>query len=305
MNFIDAKIHFLNYLEFIKNMSPKTTEQYGRHLEVFEDFLWKESLGVLEIQEITLKHINDFRFYLHKSKGKKISIKTANAYMITLRSFFKYLEKQELNTLSPTKIDLIKSEERKIEFLLPDELEKLFDEVSGESIQDIRDSAIIHLIARSGLRISEMIALNRNDINFEQKEFSIRGKWRKIRMVFLSDEAIYYLKRYAEKRTDSFTPLFIRHNYDQKNINILSNEEMRLTRNFISNMIALRAKKASLTKNVSAHTLRHSFATTLLQAGADLRSIQELLGHANISTTQIYTHVTNKALKEIHQKYIK
>lgn len=305
MKFSQAKQDFINYLEFIKNMSPKTIEQYLRHLEVFEDYLNQNQLLNESIENISLKYINDFRFYLHKIKQKKISIQTANAYMITLRSFFKYLEKQDVNTLSPTKIDLIKSQDRKIEFLLPNELEQLFDSIQWESIQDIRDIAIMYFIATSGLRISEMIALNRNDINFEQKEFSIRGKWRKIRIIFLSDISIRYLKSYLEKRDDSFTPLFIRHNYDKKNINILSDTKVRLTRNWVSNMISKRSLQAWITKHVSAHTLRHSFATTLLRAWVDLRSIQEMLGHANISTTQIYTHTTNKELKEIHQKFIK
>lgn len=161
------------------------------------------------------------------------------------------------------------------------------------------------MIAITGLRISELTALNRSDIDLKNKEFSIRGKGRKIRMIFLNDEAVHHISDYLNMRDDVFTPLFIRHNYKKENIKILQDESLRLTRNWISSMIQRRSIQANITKKVSAHTLRHSFATTLLQHGADLRSIQELLGHANISTTQIYTHITNPELKKIHQKYIK
>jgi integrase/recombinase XerD len=177
--------------------------------------------------------------------------------------------------------------------------------VWNDDIRDIRDIAIMKTIYSSWLRISELTSLNKNDIDFEKKEFSIRWKWRKIRVAFLTDDAVEAISRYLNLRKDNFKPLFIRHNYDIKNINILNDEDVRLTRNFITDMISKRALKAWITKKVSAHTLRHSFATTLLSAWADLRSIQELLGHSNISTTQIYTHVTNPKLKEIHEKFLK
>ncbi len=305
MQFHDAKLDFINWLEFIKNKSTKTSEQYLRHLDKFEEYLIILKKEKISVSEITLKIINDFRVFLHKNAKTKISIKTANAYMITLRSFFKYLEKQEIEALSPTKIDLIKEEERKIEFLTDNELENLFKSVWNKDIKDVRDLAIMHMIYATWLRISELTSLNRNDIDFDKKEFSIRWKWRKIRIVFLSDTAVSHIKKYLNLRTDNFLPLFIRHNFDVKNIKILDNEKVRLTRNWVTDMISKRALKANITKKVSAHTLRHSFATTLLWAWADLRSIQELLGHSNISTTQIYTHITNPKLKEIHNKFIK
>lgn len=303
MQFNQAKIDFINWLEFIKNKSPKTSEQYMRHLSRFEDFLlsiWKENILVWDI---TLKMTKDFRIFLHKQN--KISSKTSNAYMITLRAFFKYLEKEEIEALSPTKIDLIKDEERKIEFLTDEELQKLFDSVSSQDIKDVRDLAIMKMIYATWLRISELVWLNKNDINLEKKEFSVRWKWRKIRIVFLSDDSINHIKKYFSLRQDNFKPIFIRHNFSKENIKILDDEKVRLTRIWVSDMISKRALKAWITKKVSAHTLRHSFATTLLWAWADLRSIQELLWHSNISTTQIYTHVTNPKLKEIHQKFIK
>lgn len=303
MQFNQAKIDFINWLEFIKNKSPKTSEQYMRHLSKFEDFLlsiWKENILVWDI---TLKMTKDFRIFLHKKN--KISSKTSNAYMITLRAFFKYLEKEEIEALSPTKIDLIKDEERKIEFLTDEELQKLFDSVSSQDIKDVRDLAIMKMIYATWLRISELVWLNKNDINLEKKEFSVRWKWRKIRIVFLSDDSVNHIKKYFSLRQDNFKPIFIRHNFSKENIKILDDEKVRLTRIWVSDMISKRALKAWITKKVSAHTLRHSFATTLLWAWADLRSIQELLWHSNISTTQIYTHVTNPKLKEIHKKFIK
>lgn len=305
MKFLQAKQDFINYLEFIKNQSPKTAEQYDRHLKKFWEFLEISGFWDFDIESITLKIVNDFRFFLHKNSKKKISGKTANAYMISLRSFFKYLEKQEIKTLSPTKIDLIKDESRKVEFLTSEELQTLFASISGETIQEVRDLAIIKMIYYTGLRISELTALNKNDVDMVRKEFTIRGKWRKLRMIFLTDEAVFFIKKYLEKRSDNFIPLFIRHNFDEKNINLLDNESVRLTRHFITNMISKRSLKAHITKEVSAHTLRHSFATTLLQAGADLRSIQELLWHSNISTTQVYTHVVNSELKKIHNTFLK
>jgi len=302
MLFKDLKNDFINWLEFIKNKSPKTVEQYNRHLEKFEDFLIEKKLDKTHIKDINLKIVNDFRIYIHKSSKKQISKKTANFYMITLRSFFKYLEKQDIEALSPTKIDLIKEEERMIEFLNEKELEKFFLSFDFKSIRDYRDYAICKMIYYTWLRISELVNINKSDLDFDSKEFQIRWKWSKIRIIFLSNEAVEAIKNYLEKRDDTFSPLFIRHNYDKENINILNNDNMRLTRQFITNMIKNRWIRAWITKNISAHTLRHSFATTLLSKWADLRSIQELLWHSNISTTQVYTHITNPRLKEIHNK---
>lgn len=305
MKFKDYKLDFLNWIEFIKNKSNKTAEQYSRHLDKFEDYLIEKKLNNIKIEDINLKIINDFRYFLHKNSKKWISHKTANAYMITLRAFFKYLEKQDIESLSPTKIDLIKDEERKIEFLNKEELELFFYNFNKIDIQDMRNLAICKMIYYTWLRISELTALNKNDLNFESKEFNIRWKWRKIRMIFLTDELINIIKEYLLLRNDNFKPLFIRHNYKNENIKILDDEKVRLTRNFITEMISKQWIKSWITKKLSAHKLRHSFATTLLSNWADLRSIQELLWHSNISTTQIYTHTTNPQLKEIHNKFLK
>lgn len=302
MQFKLLKIDFINWLEFMKNKSKKTSEQYLRHLSKFEDYLIEKWKWDINVKEIDLKTINNFRISLNVKN--KVSIKTANAYMISLRAFLKFLEKSEIEAISPTKIDLIKSEERKIEFLTNEELFDMFDKIIFQSIRDYRDIAIIKTIYSTWLRISELIWLNINDIDLIKKEFSIRWKWKKIRIVFLNDDACINIKNYLELRNDNFKPLFIRHNFDKNNINILNDEKVRLTRQWVTDMISKRALNANITKKVSAHTLRHSFATTLLWAWADLRSIQEMLWHSNISTTQIYTHVTNKKLKEIHDKFM-
>ena len=288
-------------------------EQYSRHLEKFWEYLEDKNIDSYHftVQEITLKIAEWFRSYIYKvpvpngTGTRSISIKTANAYMITLRAFLKFLEKQSVKALSPTAIDLIKAEPRRVEFLTEEELEKLFAKPDTKTLIGKRDRAIMECIYSTGLRISELTQLNKNDINLEALEFAVRGKGRKIRVVYLSQKSAELIKKYLDARDDHLSPLFIRHNISYENINVLEDEKMRLSRFFITTMIKNHAQKAMILKNISAHTLRHSFATTLLWAGADLRSIQEMLGHTSITTTQVYTHVTNPQLKHIHRKYMK
>jgi len=304
MKFIEAKTKFINWLIFIKNKSENTKIQYERHLDKFEFFLEKLNLSNISIFDINLDLIEDFRVFLYKNK-KQVSKKTINAYMISLRSFLKYLEKKDYDVLSPTKIDLIKDEQRLVEYLTKEELEKLFSIVDKNKISQVRDYTIMKMIYLTWLRISELVSINKDSLNIDNWEFTIRWKWKKLRMIYLNEELILDIKNYLNKRTDNFSPLFIRHNFDINNINILNNEKVRLTRHFITTMIKNKALQAKITKKVSAHTLRHSFATTLLSNWADLRSIQEMLGHASINTTQVYTHVTNPKLKKIHNKFMK
>lgn len=306
MKFREAQENFLDWLEVIKNKSPKTVEQYSRHLEKFWEYLEDKNIDsyTFVVEEITLKLAEWFRTHLYKLNAK-ISIKTANAYMITLRAFLKYLEKQGVKTLSPTAIDLIKAEPRQVEFLTEDELKKLFSIPDTGTLIGKRDIAIMECIYSTWLRISELTWLNKTDINLETREFAVRGKWRKIRVVYLTEHASSLIQEYLNARNDHLSPLFIRHNVHNDNIDVLEDESMRLSRFFITNMIKSYAVKSWILKNISAHTLRHSFATTLLWAGADLRSIQEMLGHASITTTQVYTHVTNPQLKNIHKKFMK
>ena len=308
MLFKDAHLKFLNYLEVIKNKSEKTVEQYDRHLNKFSEFIAAKQnldLNKFEVGNITLGITEDFREYLHISNKVKISIKTANAYMITLRSFLKFLEKKWIQSLSATSIDLIKADPRHVEFLTQDELERLFKSPDTQTLIWSRDLAIMQMIYSTWLSISELTNLNINDVDLKRKEFAIRGKWRKVRVVYLTDLSAQLIQEYLEKRSDHFSPLFIRHNVKKDSIKWLENEKMRLSRFFITTMIKKHAIKWYIIKDISAHTLRHSFATTLLDAWADLRSIQEMLGHSSITTTQVYTHVTNKKLKDIHSKFMK
>lgn len=291
-------------MEVIKNKSPKTVEQYNRHLQKFHNFLEFKKLQNIEVENIDLDLAESFRSYLYKSSKTQISIKTANAYMITMRSFLKYLEKTWNKSLSATSIDLIKAETRKVEFLNEDELDKLFSTPNTNTLTGKRDIAIMTCIYSTGLRISELTALNKTDINLETKEFAVRGKGRKLRIVYLTDEACEKIQTYLSARNDIYSPLFIRHNFKWENIDTLDDENVRLSRFFITTLIKNYALKAKILKDISAHTLRHSFATTLLSKWADLRSIQELLWHASINTTQVYTHVTNPKLKEIHKKFM-
>lgn len=304
MLFKEAYIDFLDYLEARKNYSKKTIEQYDRHLKNFQLFLDDKNFWNIEVTKIDLKLVENFRSFLYKTK-KNISIKTANAYMITMRSFLKFLLKKDLWTLSPSTIDLIKQEDRRVEFLTEDELERLFDKPDKWSLTWVRDLAIMKCIYSTWLRISELTNLNIENIDLKRKEFVVKWKWRKLRIVYLTDDAAKSIENYIKLRKDHLKPLFIRHNIKIDNIDILTDEKVRLSRFFITTMIKKYAREAIILKEVSAHTLRHSFATTLLEKWADLRSIQEMLWHSSITTTQVYTHVKNKKLKEIHNKFMR
>ena len=256
----------------------------------------------IRIENITKKDFDEWRLSLADGG---LSTKTTNAHMITMRSWLKFLKKEEVDCLDPTKIDLMKTNDREVTFLTQEEIENFFTSIDRETLRGKRDFAICECIYSTGLRISELTSLNRNDVNLDTMEFAVRGKWGKLRVVYLTENAKNAIQEYLEARTDNFSPLFIRHNFSAENINsaFLSDEKIRLSRFFITNMVKEYGIKAWILKNLHAHTLRHSFATTLLTNGADIRIIQELLGHASITTTQVYTHVTNPKLKEAHQKF--
>ncbi|MDD4530622.1 MAG: tyrosine-type recombinase/integrase [Candidatus Gracilibacteria bacterium] len=336
MNYIEALEKFLIYLRINRNSSPKTIEQYLTHLFKFlvflnpkTEFFEKEKISYKEIflskdnetdrrikrqeikkflqekspkiETISAEDIDDFRLYLDE---KGLGIRSVNAYMITIRAFLKYLRKQGFQKcVDPVRVDLIKQKDREVTFLLKDEIERLFGSINTTEIQGKRDIAIIECIYSTGLRISELCSLDKKSINLETQEFIVKGKGGKIRIVYLTDEAKNRIKYYLDSRIDHFSPLFIRHNYNELNEAKFQDEEVRLTRFFITRTIGDYALKAGILKDISAHTLRHSFATTLLENGADIRAIQELLGHSSITTTQIYAHITNPKLKEIHKKF--
>lgn len=333
---LQALENFLTYLRLHKWRSMRTLEQYEFHiwrLFVFLDpRLGKEPYNhreiwldlspekrmenrlirtelkkkyPFEVEQITKDDIDMFRLDLSKDT---LSIKSINAHIITYRSWLKYLKKEQIASLDPTVLDLMKPPEREVTFLTNEEIIRFFETIALDTdIQGIRDYAICQCIYSTGLRISELTALDIRDVNLETKEFAVRGKWGKIRVVYLTEKAAEAIQLYLSARSDHFSPLFIRHNFSLENIDAssLENENVRLTRFFITNMVKSYGLKAWILKDIHAHTLRHSFATTLLTNWADIRIIQELLGHASITTTQVYTHVTNPKLKEAHEKFHK
>ncbi|MBD3244428.1 MAG: tyrosine-type recombinase/integrase [Candidatus Moranbacteria bacterium] len=286
---------FLQWLIVAKQYSKKTHKQYEHCLYDFLEFLKKNK--TLECSRIDLNLINDYRYLLSQ---KQLDPDTQNYYLIVIRSFLKYLAKNNIKSLDPLKIDLAKKKDRQVTFLETDEIEKIIESFP-ETLSGFRNRSIIEVLYSTGLRVSELCSLNVENVNLETREFSVRGKGNKVRTVFLTNRAVEQLKKYLSKRKDNYSPLFI--NFKKGNENILDDEQKRLSRNYISSMISKQAKLAGITKPVCAHTLRHSFATTLLNRGADIRSVQEMLGHASITTTQVYTHVTNKKLKEVHKKF--
>ncbi len=302
-NLLFYKKQYLEYLEIEKNRSIKTIENYNRYLTKFIDFLEKKlnkNKEQLTQNDINQETVRAFRIYLNRLESDHKSLKkvTQNYYIISLRGFLKYLSKIGIECLSPEQIELAKVSRNEINVISFEELERLLDAPETNSIKGWRDKAIFEVLFATGLRISELCRLNRDSINLERGEFSVKGKGGKIRVVFLSDSAKIALKKYLDKRTDLEEPLFVSFKKSKK-----LEPRGRLTPRTVERLINYYAKKVGIVKKVTPHTLRHLFATDLLQNGADLRSVQMLLGHSNISTTQVYTHLTDKELKEIYQAF--
>ena len=304
MKLSDAIRQFLEHCEIEKNQSKRTLISYAHYLERFLEFT-KD----IEIQKIDLNLIKQYRLFLNRYEfrpSENLSIKTQNYHIIALRAFLKYCIKSDWKVLAPEKVDLAKIPERTIEYLRREELERLFGSIDTSNKIGLRNRAILEMLYSTGLRISELTNLNRQHVDLERGEFYVRGKGKKVRIVFLSDRAKTWLKEYLAIRDDNFNPLFLNHGRSrqkkQKDLD-LKGEHRRLTEYTIQEMVRNTACKAGILKHVTPHTLRHSFATELLLNGADIRSVQEMLGHSSITTTQIYTHITNKKLKEVHQKY--
>ncbi len=307
MGIKEAVLRFLEYCELDKNYSLKTVKMYGYYLQFFQNWLLKKTnLVDFDVEKIDEDLIREFRLYLshHYANPHKGALKrqTQNYFLVSLRSFFRYLLKQKLKVISPEMIELGKQRDRTIKFLTAEELERLFNAVKTDNLQGIRDRAILEILFSTGLRVSELVSLNRDQVNLEKGEFGVIGKGGKARVVFLSKKAKEWLSKYLEKRTDPYRPLFIRYS-GPKPKEGLTDEKLRLSVRSIERLIEKYRKIAMLPFRIGPHALRHSFATDLLSHGADLRSVQEMLGHKNISTTQIYTHVTNVRLKEIHEKF--
>jgi len=293
--------NFLEYLEVTGNKSPKTLENYRHYLERFKEFLSEN----IDPKKLDIKKIQNYRLYLNRikdGKGKALGIKTQNYHIIALRAFLKYLAKNDVNALAPEKIELSKIPERTVEVLSREELERLFKAVDQTRKHGPRDLSILETLYSTGLRVSELKSLNRDQVDLKRREFMVRGKGRKPRIVFLSKKAADTISSYLKTRNDNFKPLFINSIKDK---DILADEKRRLSTVSIQNLVRKYALKAGIIKKVTPHTLRHSYATELLINGADIRSVQEMLGHSSITTTQIYTHLTNKKLREIHEKYHK
>lgn len=293
---IDSLIQdFLEYCEIAQNKSERTIDNYKRYLGRFQEFLGKN----INPSQITLKIIQDYRLYL---KRQNLGMKTQNYHLISLRAFLKYLSKNDIKALAPEKIELSKTAERTVEVLSHEELARLFKAVDKSKAIGYRDAAILETLYSTGLRVSELASLNRDQVDIKRREFMVRGKGKKPRIVFLSKKAAEIIKYYVKTRDDNFKPLFINSGKGQSS-DILDSEARRLSTVSIEKIVRKYALKAGIIKKVTPHTLRHSYATELLINGADIRSVQEMLGHSSITTTQIYTHITNKKLKEIHDKY--
>jgi len=321
-------IEYLEYLEIERNKSKKTLENYNHYIKRFLN--WAKINGP---EEITEELVRKFRLYLNRiagtngsssSEGSSLQKVTQNYHIIALRGFLKYMAKRDIKSLPAEKVELGQQEKRQVEFLTSDELKRLMNAptiINGaeeETIKSqkskvksqkkeeesilikLRNKAILELLFSAGLRVSELVSLNVNDINFDRGEFSIRGKGRKLRVAFLSETAKNALQEYIKKRKDMEDALFIR-------LNALSNKQSdtnkRLTARSVQRLVQHYAKIAGIMKKVTPHTIRHSFATDLLFNGADIRSVQSMLGHSNIATTQIYTHITDQRLRDVYKEF--
>lgn len=323
MNLSQLIIEFLEYLEIERNVSPLTIRNYGHYLNRFLDFLVTTPLAVppgtqgitveqlekqkqLTVSSVTSESIRQYRLYLSRFVDEHgISLKrvTQNYHLIAIRSFLKYCAKRDVVTVSADKIDLPKAESRSIKFLEREQIDRLLNQPEISTNEGMRDKAILELLFSTGLRVSELVRLNRDQMNLDRKEFGVIGKGRRARVVFLSDGAAEWVSRYLATREDDFPPLFIRYSGKRPDEHDSRGESLRLSARSVERLVEKYVRKARLPIKITPHGLRHSFATDLLTNGADLRAIQEMLGHKNISTTQIYTHVTNPQLRAIHEKF--
>jgi site-specific recombinase XerD len=292
-------LDYIEHLEVEGGRSSKTAENYKLYLERFVEFT-----GDLQVGKITPELVRKYRLWLNRYKNShedELATITQNYHLIALRGFLSYLSKRDIASLGPEKIELPKVSRKQVTFLHYDEVTRMLEGIPLDSEQGLRDRAIIELLFSSGLRVSELVNLNRDHINTKRREFMVRGKGQKDRPVFIGEAAAQRVDDYLAARLDNLPPLFL--SYSRNNISSHTGDYRRLTSRSIQRLISNYARLAGITKHVSPHTMRHSFATDLLMNGADLRSVQSMLGHSNISTTQVYTHVTDQHLREIYEKF--
>lgn len=292
-------LDYIEHLEVEGGRSAKTAENYTLYLERFVEFT-----DDITVNKITSEVIRKYRLWLNRYKNgsdDELATITQSYHLIALRGFLTYLSKRDISSLSPEKIELPKISRKQVTFLHYDEVARLLETISIESEDGLRDRAIIELLFSSGLRVSELVNLNRDHVNTKRREFMVRGKGQKDRPVFIGEAAASRVEDYLAARLDNLPPLFL--SYSRNNTATTSGDYRRLSARSIQRIINKYAKLAGITKHVSPHTMRHSFATDLLMNGADLRSVQVMLGHSNISTTQVYTHVTDEHLREVYEKF--
>lgn len=295
----NLKKQFLEYLEIEKGRSLKTVENYNRYISRYLEFIKAKKAS-----DINQDSLRVFRIWLNRlspkgTKNQNLKKNSQNYHLIALRMFLKYLRKIKVGSMSPDEIELAKTSERDLDLINKDELLRLLNAPKKNDIRTLRDKAILELLFSTGLRVSELCSLSRDSIDLKNDEFSIRGKGGKVRVVFLSQNAKKAIENYLSKRGDTDDAMFIRLEKDKKTLN----KDLRLTPRSIERIMKKYAILAGISKKVTPHVIRHTFATDLLQNGADIRSVQIMLGHSNISTTQIYTHITDKQLKDIHKNF--
>ena len=308
MDISELVANFLESLEIEKGRSTKTVENYGLYLARFIDLITEDFEGqeMIKPSDITPEILRRFRLKLNRfsdnQNKERLSALTQSYHLIALRGFFKYLAKRGIKSLDPSLIDLPRAAKKQVTFLHFAEIERLLAEIPLDTESGLRDRAIIELLFSGGLRVSELCSLNRDSINLERREFMVRGKGKKDRPIFIDKSTAECIEDYLNMRTDTLPALFLNNSANQQ-IPSTSGDFRRLTPRSIERIVQKYTRLAGITKHVTPHTMRHSFATDLLMNGADIRSVQSLLGHANISTTQIYTHITDPHLKEVHEKF--
>lgn len=292
-------VDFLEYLEIEKNRSQKTIETYDHYLQRLVEYA-----DDIKMSELDYEVIRKYRLWLNRfedSNHNPLSRTTQNYHLIALRSLLKYCARRDIKTLAADKIELAQTKPKQVTFLTPEEVARLIEQPDTSEETGLRDRAILELLFSGGLRVSELVNLNIDHINLKRREFMVRGKGQKDRPIFISEQAADAIADYLHARDDTLIPLFIRYSGSSDLLN--NGEYRRLTARSIQRLIQGYAKRAGITKKVTPHTMRHSFATDLLMNGADIRSVQSLLGHSNIATTQIYTHITDPHLKKVHEKF--